>query len=423
VKTASIYFGVVLLCAVSCADRDRSNPLDPENPDTNGKPATIQIFSIQDTVFLEWSQLNLNDLRGYKIQRKTNFQNSFETIAQVDETRDSFQDIVSAFNTQYSYRYSALGETYESEFSGEVEIEPGPTFNWVEDISSRRLFKLTHDARFSISTTVGFSLIRDIAPNPVTGDVWVLDIPAINAGRLFRVNSEGRIIQPLVTLMAPTDISLYKNTGSFWVSDSLSNRVWKFDASGTRLFNVSNLSNPVAVAVDQRNGRCWIVDDGLGQVIRVDANGSGRLASPAQIGDAICCMAVDSRDGAVWIAETSRLIKLDSNGEQLLEIGSPLTQVRDLEVNDNTGEVWIINWSPSMIIKYDATGEQLFQLDEGFFEPEDLSLSLFDNSCLVADTGNSRLVRISTLGNIVRETEVVDLPGILAVDNTQALGR
>jgi len=406
----------------TCADRERLNPLDPRNPNTGGRPSALNVISIQDTVILNWDLVNLNDLSGYKLQRRTELENDFTTVAQVDETTDSFRDIVDEFNTDYSYRYTAVGETYESDPSSEVSIEPGPTFNWVADFNTRRLFKLTHDTRYSISSTFGFSRISDIAPNPVTGDIWVVDIPATNSGRLIRVRSDGQIIEPALSLSSPTDLSVDFTSGAFWVSDSSTSLVSKFDALGNRLFDVDRLSTPVAVAVDRRDGGCWIGDDGLQQIIRIDSDGSERVVSTAEIETSVCCLDVDSRDGSVWVAETDRILKLDEAGEPILEINAPLIQIQDIAVNDSTGELWVINLSPSMVLKYSENGEQIFELDD-FDRPQDLEVRVFDNSCLVADTGNRRVVQISQVGTIVRETDVLTSPGVIAVAQTQSAER
>lgn len=371
---------------------------------------------------MDWNLLDLDDLTGYKLQRRAEFESDFTTVAQVDENTDTFRDVVREFNTDYAYRYTAVGESYESAPSSEVSIEPGPTFTWVADFNTRRLFKLTHDTRYSITSTFGFSRIFDVDPNPVTGDVWVVDIPAANSGRLIRVRSDGEIIEPSISFSSPTDLSIDFSSGAFWVSDSSTSLVSKFDATGNRLFDVDALSRPVAVAIDQRDGACWIGDDGLQEIIRISSDGSERIVSTIETESPICCIDVDSRDGSLWLAETDRILKLDEAGEQILAINAPLTEIQGIAVNDSTGELWVVNLSPALVVKYNENGEQIFQLDD-FDRPQDLDVRLFDNSCLVADTGNRRLVQISQVGTVVRETDVVTSPGVIAVAQSQSAER
>ena len=54
---------------VACDSRSRTNPLDPDNPDTGGVPANLEALAGDDKVDLRWSDLGLRGIRGFRLWR------------------------------------------------------------------------------------------------------------------------------------------------------------------------------------------------------------------------------------------------------------------------------------------------------------------------------------------------------------------
>ncbi|MFQ5824924.1 MAG: hypothetical protein ACE5JB_12775 [bacterium] len=404
---------------LACADRDRINPIDPQNPNTVGRPTGVKVISIQDTVFLSWNLIVLKDLSGYKIYRKTSFESEFLPLTLVPPNVNSFKDIDIVFNIEYSYQISAVGPTYESLRSDIFKITPGPTFNWVADNLSRQLVKLTHDAQHEILRSSGFQNLIDIETNPNNGDVWVIDRVTPFLGELIRISPEGQIKRPILQFTTPVDVALEINTAALWVADSTDNIVVKIDSAGTTLFTIDDFSNPLAVSIDQRTGDCWVADSQLERISKIKADGTKILTSSINF-IAVQSVTVNSSTGDVWVADSSRIVKLDETGNLSLGVSERFNNAYKIEVNENTGEVWILNLiyelNQSTISKFSATGQKIFEID-GFTIPEDLSINLFDNSSIVADTQNNRIVRISDDGKLSGVFKQIGFPSAVCVQN------
>lgn len=406
---------ILVLLTTGCANRDRSNPLDPKNPTTGGSPTVSNLFSIQDTTFIEWFPLTLADVTGYNVYRKTGDQSNFSLFASLPLEQSAVKDTTVEFGVNYAYEVSAVGQGFESARSVPIEIEPGPTYTWVADNLNRRLLKLTHDSRHVIESVGGFFEILDIEPNPNTGEVWVLDILNSIAGDAVKVSADGQNVGPVVNFISPADMSLDANSGSVWVADSRDKVVAKVDSSGNRLFSIREFANPIFLSVDERTGACWVADNELNRVTRISSDGT-QIFSPNIEFNGIRALVVNSTDGSIWIAEQNRVLKLNQNGEQEFELSTQFNLAYRAAVNENTGEIWVIDLSASTVSKFSASGEKVFEVG-GFFFPRDLDVNLFDNACLVADTENNRVVRLSSQGQIISTFERLGFPDALGVQN------
>lgn len=408
----------MFLCT-GCADRDRINPVDPNNPDTMGRPSGVTVISIQDTVKLSWDIIELKDLIGYQIYRKSSPESDFIPLALVQPTVNLYEDTAVEFNVEYAYQISAVGSTYESLRSNTVTITPGPTFNWVSDNFNGQVVKLTHDAQHEILRAGRFQNIIDIEPNPITGDVWLIDRISLLFAELIRVSSGGKIKLPILQFTSPLDAALEIETGALWVADSTDNVVVKLDSAGNRLFAVTELSNPIAVSVEQRTGDCWVADNHANRIFRIKSDGTEILASSVNL-NAVQSISVNSLSGDVWVADSTRIVKIDENGMLSLEPGQRFHFASTIDVNANTGEVWVIDllfqFNESTVSKFSPEGQKLFEIN-GFTIPEDLSINLFDDSCIVADTENDRIVRISSDGTISGVLNSIGFPRAVSVEN------
>ncbi len=413
--TCVLLLVLISLALTSCADRERNNPLDPRNPDTGGRPSGLRVSSSADTAFLVWDRLGLSDLVGIQIYRKTEGEADFTPFALASRDAFSFQDTPVAFGLEHEYQISALGDDFESLRSDVVVVEPGPTFNWVADNSNRTLFKLTHDARNVVKATFGFITAIDVEPNAITGEVWVIDFIASVIGQIVKVRPSGDVEETIVDLIGPRDIAVHHETGVIWIADEEDRSVIKVGPNVEVQLRVPGFGRPIAVGVDQRDGSCWVADRGGREVVKLNSGGA-RVETQAPGFNSLRWLAVNSGDGSVWVADSSRIVELDASGQALLEISPQAGFAYKLAINQNTGDLWVLNWQPSTVTKYNPTGQLLFELT-GFARPQDLSVNNFDGSCLVADTENNRVVRISTGGTETKVVREFQFPIALGVQN------
>lgn len=410
------YILILIFGMLGCADRDRENPLDPKNSDTLGKPTGLSVTSRRDTVTLSWNRINLDDLSGFQIYRKSDTEQSFSRFDIAQGV--GFVDTKVEFGLTYTYKISAIGDDFESALSDSVCIEPGPTFNWAfgsPDNFNLALFKFTHDYKHEIHNTFGFLRPKDLEIDSRNGQAWVLDEVSFVLGQLIRVTSVGEVVTPIINLNIPRDIEIERSTGYVWVSDVGDSTVKKFDDTGGEIFSIGGFFKPVALAVDQRQGDCWVADLGKNQVVKINSNGQGLLVSPAAF-EGLSWLAVDSNSGSVWVATDNQLIKLKEDGTPELTVRQTFNFLKKVEVNQGNGDVWVIGWEPFSVYKFTRDGSLAFE-KSGFGGPVDLSINEFDNSCVVADTLTNQVIEISANGETVTTVQELIFPIAIAVQN------
>ncbi len=399
---------------LSCADRERINPLDPKNPETMGRPTGFTVCSIQDTVNLSWNSIALEDLVGFRIYRTSDLSSGFTVRSLVSPDAVAFKDFDVEFDVVYYYTISAVGETFESSRSDTVNIVPGPTFNWIAHTGGQQLLKLTHDARHNIHGTSGFFPIIDIEVDPNSGQVWVIERLRNVFGNAVRVSSRGEIIRPIIQFASPIDAAIDQKSGSLWVADNGAGLLVKLDSNGQQEFTLSRFQQPISVSVDQRTGVCWVADGQNNRLSKVSTNGQNVEISASTF-DSIQSISVNSSDGSVWIANGRSIVQVDETGN-LLQVVEGFRMANAIAVDDQNGEVWVVDFAFSSVHKIFANGLEAFSIDD-FSEPRDIAINLFDHSCLVADTKNNRIIRVAQNGATASVFTQVTEPEVVAVQN------
>ncbi len=394
-----------------CTDRNRSNPVDPENPITHGRPTGLQLTAIRDTVTLSWDRVRVDDLTGIRVYRKKAPADEFEKYAVLNPGATGYVDNSVNFGVEYNYQITAFGRDFESAPSKTIIAEPGPTFSFVANNHAGVLTKLTHDTRHVLKQTVGFLAVVDVEPCKKTGNVWIIDLFSQNIGSVIRMDSNGKTLSPIIELRSPRALAIDETTGDVWVVDRNDSLVVKYNLEGQELFTAQGFVRPIAAAVDQSSGACWVGDSGADVVIKLSRDGTSRHVSTVDF-QQIRSVAVDSSDGNLWISDASGVQKLAASGDFLFRVENVFTEPHKLVVDNRDGSVWVANWNPSSIIKLDSGGTKLFQID-GFANPEDLAVNCFDGSSLIADTENNRVVKILSDGSEVRTVQKI--PAVIAV--------
>lgn len=119
--------------------------------------------------------------------------------------------------------------------------------------------------------------------------------------------------------------------------------------------------------------------DGSEELLRVDGD---RFFFPRDI-------AVDMRDGAVWVADryNNRLVRVTADG--LFDVWTePMEHFRpsSVSVDDSNGNVWVTDKDRSQVLIFDEDAELLCTIT-GFNFPFHLMVDQSDGGCWVADEG------------------------------------
>lgn len=411
---------MVSLC-FQCSDRKHANPLDPQNPDTGGKPVGLKIYSEFDTIVLSWNRISVNGLMGYNIYRKISGDTSFSVVYLTPADSAQFFDRHVTYNLKHTYQISALTSGYESPKSDSVSIVPGPTNIWVTDAYNRRIIKISHDGLHEISRISVDGYPWDIALDTNDRSIWYGDVLW---GWVYHVkNDNWTYYSSPTSWWEPVDLMFDQEREILWVADEQGKIIRILTTFADSLQEIDNVvfKTPFSIAINRQTGYCWMADPQSKNVFRISDDGKTiKMINVSFVRP--MAVAVNSMDGSCWVADSSRIVKLLSDGSFSFSFEGQLQYAYTLEVNQNTGELWVVDFgitsNDSRLIKFDEHGNKLFQIT-GFNFPKAIAINLDDNGCVVADTENGRVVRVSSRGEILSEIGNYYYPRGIAIEYSE----
>ncbi len=409
---------LVGLSFVKCSDRERSNPLDPENPETRGRPVGVRIYSEFDRIYLNWNVVRVNNLVGYNIYRKTSADTIFTQIAQLEPESWEFIDYDVEFEIRHTYQITVIGEDFESPPSDSVSIVPGPTIIWATDADNQRIIKISDDGIHTIRNSSVMGFPWDIELSGRRDSYWYSDL---FYGNIYRVHdSEVNRYVSSKGYPDPVDIEFDYQRDVLWGANKKGTiiRISPVMIDSMQEIEDGFIINPTSISVSEVDGDCWVADSGSKRVYRIDASGQfikvlqEKFNNPADI-------VYNEHDLTVWVADSSRVVQLSFEGDYLDEIIFPFTNALKLAVNTKTGDIWVIDRgsqsASAKILKFDAQGVLIAEIT-GFTIPLNLIVNFSDNGCIVADSGAGKIVRLSAEAKIIGETGGYYYPYGLAIE-------
>jgi hypothetical protein len=396
---------LIALSFVGCDYRSRSNPFDPANEITKGKPTGLTISSRMDTVQLTWADLNYKNLDACAIYRSDSLDAAPVQVGTVLAPGREFLDTGLTYEKMYAYRISALADNFESQLSDPVTITPGPTFTWILEYATGAIIKLSHDCLHSVFQTNYNGYPEKIAVDPVAGTAWVSD-EFLN--RIYHINPNGRLLQVLEKFNRILDIEIDPRTGGLWLVDGQHARVVKLNSNGETVFSYSNLARPTCLAVEMQSGNCWLVDAGAGKIFRIEPNGNmqKKVEFPFL---GVSAIGVHETSGTLWLADSLRLLRVQ---DQQVEAVAAL-RLLELAVDPSDGSCWV--GARNGISKFSHDGALKFTRDGDFYDPV-LAVNPFNHACLIADKFLARLTQISGDGAETKIFSTLSYPSAVAVE-------
>jgi len=402
-----IIISIFIVCLFfACTDRERLNPIDPKNPETGGRPEITKIYSEFDRVVLQWKQLQLDRIQGYRIYRRQDSNSSFIPIHLAPPDTGQFIDDGLVFDKRYDYFFTVVAGDFETASSDTVSITPGPTIIWSTDVYNRRILKISHDGAHEIKQIAVDGYPWALAYDNESDVLWYTDT---FLNRVYTVKSQTYEIVLDVANSEPIDLVLDKLNDHIWIADETQGKLFVFNRQGEKIREVDGFEKPVSIDCMLNDGSCWVADSRAETVTKI----SKFFQTIVQIKDLInpTSVSVNQRTGDCWVADSSRVLKFDSKGRLQLAITSSLKLPRYLAVDSASGVCWVIDYSlyayQSRLFCFDNDGEQLFELT-GFSWPENLKINPYDHTCIVTDSGAGRILKIASNGTIVGQVTGYD---------------
>ena len=416
--------------AAGCSERPRSNPFDPANPATGGRPAGFQALAGDGRVTLRWQPASSAGLLGYQAMRSLSSTTGFTPISAVlAPSVTSFSDVGLLNGADHYYRLyfvfsSGLGSLYASDVA-----TPGPVTPWVGDDGPPVLYRLSNDGRHVVDYVPGAvtQSVADIDVDRGTGAVWSADpvqgmvtiyqpttglsTPVrglaqpvaiavdsidhtawvgedVRGGSVDHFGPDGNLAAPpsLGVFESPIGLAIDPNDRSVWVCERTGSRVRHLDRSAGPL-STSYVINPSRVAVDSVTRDAWVTSFTHGLIVHLSPGGVRTDSITAITGPV--GIVVDGPRGSIWVTDplAGTVTALTSGGAIKSRV-SGLAGAYDIALDPRTGEVWVAAQDAAAVVRISPAGVPLRVLG-GFAAPDAIALDT-GSGAVVAPAGARR---------------------------------
>jgi sugar lactone lactonase YvrE len=368
---------LALALIAGCSERPRSNPFDPANPSTGGRPAGFQAIAQNGAVSLRWQPAGSPGTAGYVVYRRVQGETDFRDISSVlSISASSYYDAGAANGLLHEYRLYFVLDGALSGLPAEDSATPGPRRVWVADLSGRTLSLLSADGRYAATTSGGYLGPTGVAFDARNRRTWVADT---YDGRVVGVSATGFGSLSIGGLTEPVAIAVDSTRDDLWVCDQARDAVYHYTLGGApnTPFSLGGIDTPLSVASDPVDGSIWVCERGGDRVRRYSNAGSPAgapiVAAPSRVAvDSLSGpigVAVESRRGRIWIADAiaGTVVALDRTGAVQLRV-TGLPRVREVAVDLATGECFASVPGIGRVVRLSPTGAVLTSAG-GFVDP------------------------------------------------------
>ena len=397
-RTTFIFVCVCLACVVccgclSCGHKDRSNPLDPSNPDTHGSPPGFAAVALDGRVELRWEALSLEGLVGLNVYRREAGLGAFQLLdgSPLPAEAGAAVDSTVTNGITYEYLLSPLIEGYGEGVASPVQTAtPGPDFAVVCDGCDGIVAKLSADMRSRVWTAGGFFYPLSIAAT--AGRVWLAD-PYTG---VYCLTGEGGLLWKSTDSAVPAYVAV-STSGLCAVVDAFAPEVRVLSADGATVLTLSEgLQKPSSVAFDD-DGNLWLADRAAGFVRKYSADGQLAASFTGCVEPGL--VETDAQEAACWVGDTSTgdLVKLDSQAVEVLRL--PFSGSMTAVEADRSGGCWVADKEEDVVARVSGDGRVLFRI--GKLGGPAAVFSAANGKTWVLGASESRVTVLSARGEIL----------------------
>ncbi len=408
-----------LLLGTGCTSRPHSNPFDPANPQTGGRPAGFVALAEERAVLLSWQAASSPQLVGYQAFRLAPGDTAYVAITDVlPPQRTSVQDLGLLDGVQYRYRLFFVFDRGLGGLPAEDVATPGPLVPWVADFDGGTLVRLSADGRHVAQSLQIGSLSEPVAVdvNPSDGTLWAVS-PSGGVVVYQTATGDQTIVGPQVA--EPVSVVVDRAHGSAWVGDGSNDVVVHLLPTGQPAFppDLSGLQFPGSLALDATSGSLWVVEQDGDDVRRYDALGA--LAATAPV-SAPTSVAVDSLTHEAWVTsfDNGRVVRVSASGVPL----DTVTACRGplgVTVDVRRRRIWVADALDNRVVALAPDGSVQFTVPN---LPEARAIAVDDSTgeAWVTLTAAGAVARLSPGGQVITQVGGLTGPWGIALDDVAA---
>ena len=409
--------GLALALAAGCADRERTNPLDPLNPATGGSPAGFRAIAGDQSVDLRWTPLDVPDLLGYDVSRQGPLDAGFVSLTPMPLPPDaaSYRDSLVGNDTTYAYRLRFLLTGGGSGGSSETMARPGSAIVWVADAARDLLYRYTPDGRHQVFSLFGLNNPLAIAVDPANGRIWGA---SSFEGFVAQWQPDGQLVGVSSAAATPLGLSPVQGSNRVWVAEARFGEVLLVGADGILYTRFQGFDSPSDVAFDPVALRTWLVDRTGRRLIAY--NLAGTIITDVALGYEPWRMALDIPNSGVWItgAEDGVVEHRADDGSLRAAIAG-LARPYAIAVDPTRQEAWVVLADGNEVICLDASAQVLARFTS-LPEPRGLAFDRAREEVWVTTLGEGNgegsLWHYTRAGALLQRTGGFGRPVSVAVD-------
>jgi hypothetical protein len=418
---AAVVLALLAGVAGGCTPRERLNPLDPANRETNGGIPGFAAIAGHGVVTLQWTRLVQPGVTGYALQRwkpgepaallpGAIFGSGASTAADFDVLDDS----------TYVYRLVARFSYGDSAVSPPDTATPGPGYLAVLSAGTPAVYVLSPDARDVVAAIPAANAFEDADIDRDRNVLWLSD-PA--SGVVLRRGLYGEIGGVTLALPGVTDVSVSNLRGVGWIAAPGLGQVRAYgpalDDPSPRV-TVNGLGHPRVVEAGTLDPTVWVGTD-EGAVHRLQPS-DGAPLEQWNLGAPIRAIALDQAARAAWVVtlrgSVNDLYYLVPGDTTRALKGAGLDNVADVEVEEATRTLWVSERGrpragAGRLTRVDGAGAVLTSVQG--IEPYGIAVDPGTDRIWVSDLASNRLLLVDATGLIRRRSPPISVPyGVLA---------
>lgn len=220
-----------------------------------------------------------------------------------------------------------------------ISVDPADGSVWTTELTSSDLctrvaIKLDRDGVELVRVTGFSSFLSAVSVNGTDGGVWIADRWNNQIVGLFGTDEElngydasgdsGRNHVRISGFIEPQDISVNatddgQGSGNVWVADRVHGQAVKLSHSGSELVRATptGFYEVRFVSASPVDGSVWVGDPNTGRIAKLSSSGAEVVNLPINPG----AILADPNDDSVWVLSGGGVVKLDSDGSELLSWG------------------------------------------------------------------------------------------------------
>ncbi len=343
---STIAVALGLLLATDCSERERTNPLDPDNLFTAGAPVGLRVVTDRDSAWVDWAPLEVDSLAGYQIYRWIPGDAPAAYGPPISPAVTHFQEFDLEYNQKYYYAVQAITQTSVSVISAPDSAIPGPYNFWIADYSNSAVKRVTYDGSHQIGQVYIDSPVA-LAAAPAGSRFWVADY----WGRVVQVvNRNMEVVKIIAPGGWPLDLALTSNGQQAYILQLNPDSIVVVDQQGTTVGGLSvpvNIGSYSELALDETGSRLWLgwrQSTGLDLIYRAELSVNPivwqltlEVDPPA---GGLGALEADPFNGGIWTTSQGGIIHLSPDGDQAAF--APEVSAYDISLNAENGDCYFI---------------------------------------------------------------------------------